>query len=85
MGRKGVYMGRKGVWGEKDYGAEARMEWKGVWGREEYGALGTPRQTILHLHPQATTFLSPLGGIYLICPFRAKLNCFFVRHRPAYQ
>ena len=28
--------------------------------------LGTPRHSILHLHPQATTFLSPPGGIYLI-------------------
>ena len=32
----------------------------------EYGALGTPRHTNDHLHPQATTFLSPPGGIYLI-------------------
>ena len=61
-------MGRKGVWGGREYasGAEERLGWKGVWGRREYGALGTPRHTILHLHPQATTFLSPPGGIYLI-------------------
>jgi hypothetical protein len=38
----------------------------GVWGGWVYGVLGTPRHTILHLHPQATTFLSPPGGIYLI-------------------
>ena len=47
-------MGRKQGWGRREYG------------RKEYGALGTPRHTILHLHPQATTFLSPPGGIYLI-------------------
>ena len=27
---------------------------------------GTPRHTDLHFDPQATTFLSPPGGIYLI-------------------
>ena len=59
-------MGRKGAWGEREYGAEGRLRWKGVWGGGEYGALGTPPHTILHLHPQATTFLSPPGGIYLI-------------------
>ena len=50
-------MGRKQGWGRREYG------------RKEYGALGTPRHTILHLHPQATTFLSPPGGIYLISSF----------------
>ena len=81
-------MGRKGVWGEREYGAEGRLGRKGVWGgreygadgsmgrkqgwggreygRKEYGALGTPRYTDLHFDPQATTFLSPPGGIYLI-------------------
>ena len=65
-------MGRKGGWGgreygaEEEYGAEGRMGRKGVWGGRESGALGTSRHTILHLHPQATTFLSPPGGIYLI-------------------
>ena len=54
MGRTGVILGRKQGWGGREYG------------RKEYGALGTPRHTILHLHPQATTFLSPPGGIYLI-------------------
>ena len=39
---------------------------KGAWGGSEPGAQGTPRHTNLHLHPQATTFLSPPGGIYLI-------------------
>ena len=39
---------------------------KGVWGGREYGAQSKPRHTDLHLHPQATTFLSPPGGIYLI-------------------
>jgi len=39
---------------------------KGAWGGSEYGALGTPRHTNLHFDPQATTFLSPPGGIYLI-------------------
>jgi hypothetical protein len=42
------------------------MGGKGVWGGREYGALGTPRHTDLHFDPQATTFLSPPGGIYLI-------------------
>ncbi len=53
-------------------GAEGRhlQGRKLVWGGREYGALrlGTPRHSILHLDPQATTFLSPPGGIYLICP-----------------
>jgi hypothetical protein len=55
-------------------GAEGRhlQGRKLVWGGKEYGALrlGTPRHTgsILHLDPQATTFLSPPGGIYLISP-----------------
>jgi hypothetical protein len=39
---------------------------KGVWGGRESGAEGTPRHSILHFDPQATTFLSPPGGIYLI-------------------
>ena len=42
------------------------MGGNGVWGGREYGALGTPRHTDLHFDPQATTFLSPPGGIYLI-------------------
>ena len=42
----------------------------------EYGALGTPRPTNLHLHPQATTFLSPPGGIYLISPGGRFLSMF---------
>ena len=60
MGRNGVCQGRNGVWGEEEHGAERSM------GRREYGALGTSRHTILHFDPQATTFLSPPGGIYLI-------------------
>jgi hypothetical protein len=59
-------LGRKGGWGGSEYGAEASMGRKGAWGGREYGALGTPRHTNVHLHPQATTFLSPPGGIYLI-------------------
>ena len=47
---------------------------KGVWGRREHGALGTPRHTILHFDPQATTFLSPPGGIYLIFARGAKFG-----------
>ena len=51
-------------------GAEGRhlQGRKLVWGGKEYGALrlGTPRHTNLHFDPQATTFLSPPGGIYLI-------------------
>ncbi len=31
-----------------------------------YGAQGIPRHTDLHFDPQATTFLSPPGGISLI-------------------
>ena len=62
--------GRKGVWGGgREYGAEGSMGRKGGWGGREYGeagAQGTPRHTILHFDPQATTFLSPPGGIYLI-------------------
>ncbi len=71
-------MGRKGVWGGREYGAEGSMPALGaegrhrqgrklVWGGKEYGALrlGTPRHTNLHFDPQATTFLSPPGGIYL--------------------
>ena len=57
---------RKGVWGGREYGAEWRLGRKGVWGGREYGAQGTPRHTDLHFDPQATTFLSPPGGIYLI-------------------
>jgi hypothetical protein len=59
-------MGRKGGWGGREYGAEGSMGRKGAWGGREYGALGTPRHTDLHFDPQATTFLSPPGGIYLI-------------------
>ena len=59
-------MGRKGVWGGREHGAEGSMGRKGVWGGREYGAQGTSRHTDLHFDPQATTFLSPPGGIYLI-------------------
>ena len=59
-------MGRTGGWGGREAGAKGSMGRKGAWGGREYGALGTPRHTTLHLHPQATTFLSPPGGIYLI-------------------
>jgi hypothetical protein len=59
-------MGRTGVRGRREAGAEGSMGRKGVWGGREYGALGTPRHTNLHFDPQATTFLSPPGGIYLI-------------------
>ena len=70
-------LGRIGGWGGREYGAEGSMgrkgvcqHWKLVWGGKEYGALrlGTPRHTNLHFDPQATTFLSPPGGIYLISP-----------------
>ncbi len=76
MGRKRVWggreygaegrLGRTGVWGGREYGAEGSMGRKGAWGGREHGALGTPRHTNLHFDPQATTFLSPPGGIYLI-------------------
>jgi hypothetical protein len=66
-------LGLKRGWGGREYGADGNMGrkqgWGGreyTWGRKEYGAPGTPRHTILHLDPQATTFLSPPGGIYLI-------------------
>ncbi len=63
-------LGRTGVWGGSEPGAEgsmaeASMGRKRVWGGREYGAQGTPRHTDLHFDPQATTFLSPPGGIYL--------------------
>ena len=49
--------------------------WRGgEYGRKEYGALGKPRHTDLHLHPQATTFLSPPGGIYLILKAETRNN-----------
>jgi len=57
-------MGQTGGWGGREYGAEGSMGRKGVWGAR----LGTPRHTDLHFDPQATTFLSPPGGIYLISP-----------------
>ena len=70
LGRKGAWggrsMGRKGAWGGREAGADGSLGRKGVWGGREYGALGTSRHTILHFDPQATTFLSPPGGIYLI-------------------
>ena len=56
-------MGRKRVWGGSEYGAEGSTT---VWGGRQAGVLGTPRHTNLHFDPQATTFLSPPGGIYLI-------------------
>jgi hypothetical protein len=71
-------LGRTGVWGGREYGAEGSMgrkgRWggegtlgrKGVWGGRVYGVLGTSRHTNLHFDPQATTLLSPPGGIYLI-------------------
>ena len=60
-------LGRKGGRGRSEAGAEASMGRKGVWGGREYDvAQGTPRHTNLHFDPQATTFLSPPGGIYLI-------------------
>jgi hypothetical protein len=59
--------GRKGVWsGGREYGAEGTLGRKGVWGGREAVAQGAPRHTNLHFDPQATTFLSPPGGIYLI-------------------
>ena len=60
-------LGRKRAWGEREYGAEGRLGRKGVWGGRETAALGTPpsRHTNLHFDPQATTFLSPPGGITL--------------------
>ena len=74
LGRTGVWggseygadgsTGQKGGWGGREYGAEGSMGRKGVWGAR----LGTPRHTDLHFDPQATTFLSPPGGIYLISP-----------------
>jgi hypothetical protein len=57
---------------------------KGVWGGREHGALGTSRHTILHLHPQATTFLSPPGGIYLI-EFRASTLLFFLKKKGVFR
>jgi hypothetical protein len=79
MGRTGVWggreygaegsLGRKGAWGGREYGADSEGSMgrkpEGAWGGREYGALGTPRHTNLHFDPQATTFLSPPGGIYL--------------------
>ena len=76
-------MGRKGVWGGREHastvqalGAEGRhlQGRKLVWGGKECGALrlGTPRHTDLHFDPQATTFLSPPGGIYLIDGVRTE-------------
>ena len=76
-------LGRTGVWGGREYGADGSTGQKGGWGgrdseygtegsmgRKGVGALGTPRHTNLHFDPQATTFLSPPGGIYLIPLFR---------------
>ena len=58
-------------------GAEGRhlQGRKLVWGGKEHGALrlGTHRHTDLHFDPQATTFLSPPGGIYLIFARGAKI------------
>jgi hypothetical protein len=59
-------MGRTGVRGRREAGADGSMGRKVAWGGREYGALGTSRHTNLHFDPQATTFLSPPGGIYLI-------------------
>ena len=68
-------LGLKRGWGGREYGAGCSADgsmgrkqgWVGrEYGRKEYGALGKPRHTDLHLHPQATTFLSPPGGIYLL-------------------
>ncbi len=59
--------------GGSEYGAEGRLGWKGVLGGTEYGAQGTPRHTDLHFDPQATTFRSPPGGIYLIIILRNVL------------
>ena len=74
-----VPVGRKGAWGGREAGAHGKMGRtvpeqggkgsigrKRVWGGREYGVLGTSRHTDLHFDPQATTFLSPPGGIYLI-------------------
>jgi hypothetical protein len=70
LGRKRVVTGYCSTlslaWGGREHGAEGSMGRNGVWGGTEYGVQGTPRHTNLHLHPQATTFLSPPGGIYLI-------------------
>ena len=59
-------MGRTGVRGRREAGADGSMGRKVAWGGREYGALGTSRHTNLHFDPQATTFLSPPGGIYLM-------------------
>jgi hypothetical protein len=81
LGRKGAWggrehgadgsMGRKRGWGRREAGAEGSMGRKGAWGGSEYGAEGSMGRkaypdTDLHFDPQATTFLSPPGGIYLI-------------------
>ena len=72
-------------------GAEGRhlQGRKLVWGGKEHGALrlGTPRHANLHFDPQATTFLSPPGGIYLISMKPHFLDVtkppvFIVRGRP---
>ena len=63
LGRKG---GRGGSVHRSEYGADGRLGRKGAWGGREYGAQGTPQHTSLHFDPQAATFLSPPGGIYLI-------------------
>ena len=83
MGRFQGRQGRKGGWGGREHGAEGSMGRKGVRGGREAGAegtrsmgrkggwgarRGTPRHTDFHFDPQATTFLSPPGGIYLISP-----------------
>ena len=81
MHRAEASVGRKGVWGGREYGAVPReagaegtrsMGRKGGWGAR----LGTPRHTDFHFDPQATTFLSPPGGIYLISQGGEFGKCF---------
>ena len=71
-------MGRTGVRGRREAGADGSMGRKVAWGGREYGALGTSRHTNLHFDPQATTFLSPPGGIYLIFQGGANLVKFLI-------
>ena len=54
-------LGRMGAWRGREAGAKGSTGLKGGWGGRQPTAEGS-----MGFDPQATTFLSPPGGIYLI-------------------
>ena len=65
--------GRRGGWGGREAGAKGSTGRKGGWGGRQPTA-----ERSMGFDPQATTFLSPPGGIYLIPPYFARGGDFWL-------